>query len=175
MTALPFISQARPTVIVVVTVVWSAGRLLLIEESKPDFREQWNLPGGRLEPGESLQDAARREVLEEAGIEVELTGLLAVDQRVMEPGSGPDRLRIVFVADAVDGPLKQSEDEHSLRAAWFELAELERLRLRTPFVQRMARLAAARPALLPLSSVDLMTADEKQRELVLPPDRSALS
>jgi ADP-ribose pyrophosphatase YjhB (NUDIX family) len=159
----PFTLNPRP-VIVVVTVIESAGKLLLIQESKPDFREQWNLPGGRLEPGESLQQAARREVIEEAGIEVRLTGLLALDQRMLEPALGPDRLRVVFVGEPCGGRLKHEPDEHSLCAAWFELGELAQLPLRTPFVRRMGDLAASRPTLLPLTSVDLMTADEKRHE-----------
>jgi ADP-ribose pyrophosphatase YjhB (NUDIX family) len=151
-------------VIVVLSVVQSAGRLLLVQESKADFREQWNLPGGRLEPGETVQQGAVREALEESGIEIRLTGLLAIDQRIVEPGHGPDRLRIVFAAEASGGTLKRLADEHSLRADWFDPAELDRLHLRTPFVQRMASLAAQQPALLPLSSVGVMTAGEGQRE-----------
>jgi ADP-ribose pyrophosphatase YjhB (NUDIX family) len=160
----PFTPNPRPTVIVVITVIESAGKLLLIQESKPDFRDQWNLPGGRLEPGESLQAAARREVLEEAGIEVRLTGLLALDQRMLEPELGPDRLRVVFAGEPCGGRLKHEADEHSLCAAWFEFGELARLPMRTPFVQRMVDLAATRPTLLPITSVDLMTPGEKQHE-----------
>jgi hypothetical protein len=88
------------------------------------------------------------------GIDVRLTGLLAIDQRFVEPGHGPDRLRA----------LKQFADEHSLCAAWFEPAAFDGLQLRTPFVRRMMNLAAQRPALLPLGSVGVMTADERQRE-----------
>jgi ADP-ribose pyrophosphatase YjhB (NUDIX family) len=159
-----FTPNPRPTVIVVITVVEFAGKLLLIQESKPDFRDQWNLPGGRLEPGESLQAAARREVVEEAGIEVRLTGLLALDQRMLEPALGPDRLRVVFAGEPCGGRLKQEADEHSLCAAWFEPGDLARLSLRTPFVARMVDLAASRPVLLPITSVDLMTADERRHE-----------
>jgi ADP-ribose pyrophosphatase YjhB (NUDIX family) len=160
----PVTPSARPTVIVVVTVVEFAGKLLLIQESKPDFRALWNLPGGRLEPGEFLRDAARRETIEEAGIDVRLSGLLALDQRMLDPALGPDRLRVVFVGEPCGGRLKQDPDEHSLCAAWVEPGDLARLPLRTPFVRRMVDLALSRPALLPIASVDVMTADEKQHE-----------
>ena len=51
------------------------GRILLGRRSDDG---SWSLPGGRLEPGESLADCARRECREELGCEVELDGLLAV-------------------------------------------------------------------------------------------------
>lgn len=160
----PLSANARPTVIVVVTVIESEGKLLLIQESKAEFLGKWNLPSGRLESGESLRDAARREVMEEAGLDVRLTGLLALDQRMVEPGLGSDRLRVVFVGEACGGTLKCVADDHSTCAAWFAPNELSQLPLRTPFVQRMVALAARRPPLLPITAVDVMTADEKQRE-----------
>jgi ADP-ribose pyrophosphatase YjhB (NUDIX family) len=47
-------------------------RVLLIRRGRPPSAGTWTLPGGRLEPGESLQDAVRREVLEETGVAVEV-------------------------------------------------------------------------------------------------------
>lgn len=51
------------------------GRILLGRRSDDGT---WCLPGGRLEPGESFADCARRECLEELGSEVELVGIIAV-------------------------------------------------------------------------------------------------
>jgi ADP-ribose pyrophosphatase len=49
-------------------VVFHNGRVLLVRRSTAPARGQWAIPGGRIELGERLQEAAEREVLEETGI-----------------------------------------------------------------------------------------------------------
>jgi len=53
-------------------------QVFLIQENKPLVRDTWNFPSGRIEPGEAILDAARREVREETGYEAELTGTSGV-------------------------------------------------------------------------------------------------
>lgn len=65
----------RPEVCVGV-VVRSAGRLLLIQRGRGAAVGSWSIPGGRVEFGETLVDAARRELLEE-------TGLIATELRYL--------------------------------------------------------------------------------------------
>jgi 8-oxo-dGTP diphosphatase len=60
------------------------GLLLCARHEKRDERAFWCLPGGRAEPGESPAEAARRELAEEAGVEVVLDGVIWVV-------AGPDR------------------------------------------------------------------------------------
>lgn len=52
------------------------GRVLLIERAKPPFAGIWSLPGGHIEPGEAPSATARREVVEETGIDVSDLGFL---------------------------------------------------------------------------------------------------
>lgn len=150
-------------VIVVLAVVEYEGRILLVQEANPRLRAKWNLPGGRVEPEESLHDALVREVREEAGIEVTPTDLIYVDQ-VPFDANDPGRLRFAFRATPETHSLKSSADEHSLRAAWFDASELASLPLRNAAVGHLAALAAASPAALPLSAVIAMTHAEIERE-----------
>jgi len=50
--------------------VWKGERLLLQREDQGDGREVWDLPGGRLDHGEELDEGLRRELREELGVEV---------------------------------------------------------------------------------------------------------
>jgi len=59
------------------------GRVLLV---KPTYKDGWDIPGGYVEPGESPKQAARREVLEELGIEPPIGRLLVVDWAPPERG-----------------------------------------------------------------------------------------
>jgi mutator protein MutT len=75
-----------PVVACVGAVVHDAhGRLLLIQRGHAPARGRWTLPGGRVEPGETPEDAVVREVREETGLTV-LPG--AVVGRVQIPGEG---------------------------------------------------------------------------------------
>ena len=160
--------------IVVLAVVQDGDRFLLIEESKPRVRGTWNIPGGRLEDGESVVDATLREVREESGLLVTLRGLLYVDQMRSEGTVAPDRLRFVFSAVAHGGALKREADEHSQRAAWLSRAELSTVQLRNALVPAMIELAVGAPPLLPMTAFHVMSADERDRERAqtgLPPAR----
>ncbi len=63
-------------------VVRRGGEVLLIKRANPPQAGRWSIPGGRVEAGESLHDALRREVLEETGIRVDVVRFIEVVERV---------------------------------------------------------------------------------------------
>lgn len=149
---------------VVLAVVVRSGKILLIQEAKPDVRGTWNLPGGRVEAGESLHDATVREVREEAGLDVALSGLMFMDQLLPNGTEAPHRLRFVFRAEPLNERLKSCADEHSLRAEWFLPAELATLPLRNLNVLHMADLVTSDSACLPISAVRALTGQQRESE-----------
>ncbi|NWS78649.1 NUD18 phosphatase, partial [Crotophaga sulcirostris] len=90
-------------------------RVLLVQEAKAGCRGRWYLPAGRMEPGEGIVAAMRREVREEAGLECEALTLLALEER------GPAWIRFAFLARHTGGTLKTLEeaDAESLQATWW--------------------------------------------------------
>ncbi|MBI1335395.1 MAG: NUDIX domain-containing protein [Phycisphaera sp.] len=111
-------SRFKPTV---ATVVVQNGRLLMVREARGADRRKWNLPGGKVDQGEALVAAARRETLEETGCVVRLTGVLGLYAYMTT--SRKHSLRFIFWAQMVGGSLQADLDE-VLDAQWFDLDEV---------------------------------------------------
>ena len=101
------------------------GALLLVRQS---YRNRWGVPGGLLQRGERPADAARREVLEEIGLEIELLGEPSV---VVEPV--PRRVDVVFRARPVQGAdeVIVPRSPEITEARWFAPDQLPELQLET--------------------------------------------
>ncbi|UED85197.1 NUDIX domain-containing protein [Streptomyces profundus] len=108
--------QARKRVAADVILRDGAGRILLVN---PTYKEGWDLPGGMAEANESPAEAARRELLEELGIQPELRRVLTMD---WDPPHGPwdDQLVLIF-----DGGELSPADAASLRPRDHELSACE--------------------------------------------------
>lgn len=128
-------------------------RFLLVQESKRG--QQWYLPAGRVEPGETLVEAARRETLEEAGIPVIIEGILRIEHTPLFVGEqSAARVRVIFAGRPQDDtPPKSVPDEESLRAGWFDLEELEHLSLRGEKVREIFQYLAYGGTIYPLGLI----------------------
>lgn len=126
-------------------VVWRGDRVLLIRRGKPPRAGQWSLPGGAQELGETVAETARREVLEETGLELAGLDLLTVVD-LIEPAAEPGRFHyhytlVDFVAEAAPGDASAAGDAAAV--AWFDRADLESVELWAETL-RIIDLAASR-------------------------------
>lgn len=138
-----------PTYFFALVVVRHEGRFLVVREVK--HGQLWYLPAGRVELGESLFEGARREVLEETGIPVELTGVLRVEHTAHAEMT---RVRVFLLAHPRDDRAPKSvADEHSLEARWVTLSEMRALPLRGEEVNEIFTAVERGMAAYPLSLI----------------------
>jgi mutator protein MutT len=88
-------------------------RVLLIERGKEPLKGFWSLPGGVLETGEYLEEAVRREVREETGLEVKVLELFEIFERIMRDRRGRPEYHYVlhdYICRPVRGRLCPGDD-----------------------------------------------------------------
>ena len=124
------------------------GRLLLVRRASRRGRGNWQVPGGFIEPEETIECAVVREVAEEAGVTAEVRGVLGVRNRY-DPDVG-NSMYIVLLLVPVHG--EPTPDQHEVdRAEYFSLEEIQALEQVPPINVEIAQraLAADQKLLLP--------------------------
>ena len=125
----PDAPKANAAVPSVTAVVVDVGRLLMVHRADNDL---WALPGGGHELGESIEDTVIREVKEETGIDVEVTGLVGLytnPAHVMayDDGEGRQQFSLCFRARVLGGQLANSPESKAVR--WVPIGEVDALNI----------------------------------------------
>jgi ADP-ribose pyrophosphatase YjhB (NUDIX family) len=104
------------------------GRVLLVRRGAEPLVGEWNIPGGCVEAGETLETAVRREVREETGLDVEVGPVVGVIDRILLDDAGRVQYHYVLVdyrCRIRGGALRAGSDASGVR--WAEPAALTEL------------------------------------------------
>lgn len=94
-------------------VIIQDGKVLLGKRAKDPGRGQWILPGGKIEPFESIASAVKREMREETGLEVELGEQIGAFELINQPTQ--HRIIVYTYARPIGGSLHAADDVSELR------------------------------------------------------------
>ena|SRR5579862_2760323 len=111
-------------------IIIESDRVVLVKRAHPPLQAEWSIPGGVLEVGELVRQAAAREAREETGLTVEPTELLGVYDRVLRDPHQRVQYHYVlidFLCRRVAGDLAAASDAAEVQ--WFTREELPALRL----------------------------------------------
>ena len=115
---------AQP-ILAVGVVLLDGDRVLLIRRGRPPNAGRWSVPGGGVDLGESMREAAARELREETGLEATLGPIVEVLERIVPDESGRTKYHYVivdFVGTEPRGELVATDD--AAEARWVKLEEL---------------------------------------------------
>ena len=121
--------------------------ILLVERAGEPLRGYWSLPGGLLEPGELLEDAVKREVLEETGLHIRILSRFDIFERIMRDSEGKAEYHYVlvdYIAEATGGEMQPSSDVS--RVDWVPYAELRNYKVTSGTLEAIERAYVTRKA-----------------------------
>ena len=112
------------------SIIIQGGRVVLVKRAHPPIQGHWSIPGGVLEVGEMVREAAVREAGEETGLIVEAGELLGVYDRILREPEHRVQYHYVlvdFLCRPIGGELLAASDAAEVR--WFRREELPALSL----------------------------------------------
>jgi 8-oxo-dGTP diphosphatase len=111
-------------------VICRGDKVLLVQRGQEPSKGKWSIPGGVMELGETIRETARREVMEECGVEIEAGEVVEVRDAIVRDEAGRIRFHYVLVdviARYVNGELRAGSDVEDAR--WVSKEDLTKLDL----------------------------------------------
>lgn len=125
-------SSARGPHLAVGAIVVHGGALLMVQRAEPPAAGKWSVPGGRVEAGEWIVDAVRREVLEETGLKIEVAELAGI----FEVPGDPHYVVMDYLATVLDDSPPRAADD-AAAVAWVPLEDISSLQCTPRLVEAL--------------------------------------
>jgi len=106
--------------IIVGGIIEKNGQVLLVQEKQEVCYGKWNIPAGHLDPNESIMQGAIREIKEETGCDVELTGVATIANRILEDDIF---VEIIFTTKLLNENIK-IDPEEILDIKWWKIDDV---------------------------------------------------
>ena len=106
--------------ILTLCIIYQHPKILLGMKKRGHGEGKWNGFGGKVEQGETIEEAAKREIKEEAGIETNKINKLGILEFMYQDGSGNMEVHIFYTRE-FKGTLTESEE---MRPKWFDIDEI---------------------------------------------------
>jgi ADP-ribose pyrophosphatase len=111
-------------------VVFKDEQVLLVRRGQPPAEDLWAIPGGSVQIGETLREAAEREILEETGIHIQATKPICTFDAIERDPAGRVRFHYVIVDLAADYVMGEpSAGDDAVEARWISARELNELQV----------------------------------------------
>jgi len=116
------LEKRKPPLLVVNAVVTRGNEVLLIKRAKFPDKGKWIVPGGHVKYYETTEEALKREVKEETGLEIENLGLILTetDKKGLDPRGY--HLSMTFLVKSTGGKLTKTKEAYDIK--WFKLGKL---------------------------------------------------
>lgn len=103
-------SHSQTVTVAVGGVILQDDKVLLIQRGRAPFKGHWSIPGGKIEFGEDIKTALKRELREETGVEVEILGLIDVFEALPEKDGDQHFVMVDYACRYVSGELIPGDD-----------------------------------------------------------------
>jgi ADP-ribose pyrophosphatase YjhB (NUDIX family) len=120
--------------------MFDGDKILLVERAGEPLKGYWSLPGGLLETGEYLEDAVRREIREETGLEIAIVYRFDIFERVMQDDHGRPEYHYVivdYVCRITGGEMRPADDVS--RVEWVPVAKMSDYKMTDGTIEAVER------------------------------------
>ncbi len=126
----------RP-VVGVGAVIIEDGKILLVKRGNEPNKGKWSIPGGLVRTGETLEEALKREIKEEIGVDIEIGEVACVTEEIFYDREGKVKYHYIiidFFAEIKSGKITAGSDAKDVR--WVSIERLDEVEV-VPFVKRL--------------------------------------